>query len=165
MITDIAAGKWVWKLGFLLFTTAGAWQDIQKRSISARTFQVAGVVGVSLRIGFFLWEANTRGIEPSGFRGQLWDLSAAVTIGFFLLILSVVTEEAIGRGDGSFFVVSGIYLGFWRNLILLWGSLLLSLPVCVILSIRGRRQGRKAGSIRIPFLPFVFFAGMGVVFL
>lgn len=157
--------EWVCRLVFLIFMTASTWQDVRKRSISLNTFQTAGIVGVALRMGIFLWRAETIGVDFSILLGELWDVGGAVIIGILLLWLSSVTEEAVGRGDGSFFVVSGIYLGFWKNLVLLWGGLLLSLPICAVLMVKGRREGRSPGSIRLPFLPFVFVAGIGVMLL
>ncbi|MEE0673010.1 MAG: hypothetical protein UCN44_06945, partial [Enterocloster sp.] len=79
-----------------------------------------------------------------------------------LLGISVVTEEAMGKGDGWFFLVSGLFLGFWKNVFLLTGGLFLCFPVAVWLMIG--RWGKNTG-IKLPLLPFMFPVGLGVLFL
>ena len=140
---------------FFLFMGIAAWQDARKRSISLKTFLWAAMLGIGLRLG---------PAKDLGGTGEPWQnfvrLAGDMSLGSLLLGLSVLTKEGIGRGDGWFFLVSGIYLGFWKNLLLLWGSLMLCFPVSLFLFLRGRGKG-----YRIPFLPFVFLAGLGVLLL
>ena len=87
-------------------------------------------------------------------------LAASLLPGILLLGISALTKEGVGRGDGWFFLVAGIYMGLGKTLLLLWGSLLLCFPVSLFLLYAGR--GRKK---RLPFLPFVLPVGLGVVLL
>ncbi|MCB7318138.1 prepilin peptidase [Lacrimispora sp. 210928-DFI.3.58] len=150
--------EWILKGSFLWFSAAAAWQDARKRSISVRTFQIAGMAGIAVR----MWEVCWKGEE---LMAVMAEGALALLPGIFLLLLSAVTEEAIGKGDGWFFLISGIYLGYPGNLLLLGGSLLLCFPVSLYLFLKGVREGRRTGAVRLPFLPFVFPVGIGVMLL
>ena len=76
--------------------------------------------------------------------------------GLLLLGISVVTEEAMGKGDGWFFLVSGLFLGFWKNVFLLTGGLFLCFPVAVWLMIG--RWGKNTG-IKLPLLAYLLVSG------
>lgn len=145
------------QLVFALFVTASAWQDIRKKSVSVITFQTAALAGLLLK-GWQLWEL-TQGNVRGGW--VLWtalaDMGASMLIGVMLWLLSFAACGAVGMGDGSFFIVSGIYLGFWKNAALFTGGLLLCFPWCVYMLLKGRRN------VRIPFLPFAGLAGLGVI--
>lgn len=45
---------------------------------------------------------------------EVTGLMFAALLGILLLSLSTATEEAMGKGDGCFFLVAGIFLGFWK---------------------------------------------------
>ena len=81
--------------------------------------------------------------------GACGDQSLAVLVA---LVLGEVLHEAAGQ----------IFLGFWKNMLLLSGGLFLCFPAAVYLMIKGRKA-RNTESI--PFLPFVFPVGLGVLFL
>lgn len=49
------------------------------------------------------------------------------------------------------FVVSGIYLDFARNLLLLCGGLILCFLACAVLFMRGMGNGRDVRHMRLPF--------------
>ena len=140
---------------FLVFLGVCTWQDIRKRSISLFTFLAAAAVGMGLR---FCQLAGAGDGQEACWEMLL--LAGGMLPGGILLGLSALTGEGIGKGDGWFFLVSGIYLGLWKNLILLWGSLMLCFPVSLFLLLRG-----KGKTYRIPFLPFTVPIGLGVIFL
>ena len=65
-----------------------------------------------------------------------------------------VTHESIGYGDGCLFVMTGLFLGFWENLVLLLlASVLAGIGAAVLLFFRKKKKKE-----RIPFVPFVFTA-------
>lgn len=79
--------------------------------------------------------------------------------GVVLLVVAKVSKECIGFGDGWLFFVTGIFLGFFKNVVLLSGSLLLAgiyAVICLLLKKKGKHD-------RMAFVPFVFVAY--VVFL
>ena len=137
------------RICFLLFLLSASWQDLKKKTIKKSTFRIWGTVGVILQAAHI-------------FVQEVTGLMFAVLLGILLLSLSTATEEAMGKGDGCFFLVAGIFLGFWKNMLLLSGGLFLCFPAAVYLMIKGRKA-RNTESI--PFLPFVFPVGLGVLFL
>lgn len=159
----------IWELGleggFLVFLGAAAWQDIRRRSIGLWLLVLAGAAGVFLRGGeilFWLW-AEGGGAERAC--RQLLNLGLAMGVGLCLLGISSAAGEAVGKGDGWFFLVSGVYLGFERNLLLLILALGLCFPVSCGLLLRGWLRGECAGQRRLPFLPFAALAGVGMMLL
>ena len=159
------------RIGFLLFLLSAAWQDLRKKSIRASTFYIWGMMGLMFRGIQILYRLQQMVCEETGKSGEeiFWSMAVLVLelfldlfLGLLLLGISVVTEEAMGKGDGWFFLVSGLFLGFWKNVFLLTGGLFLCFPVAVWLMIG--RWGKNTG-IKLPLLPFMFPVGLGVLFL
>ena len=78
-----------------------------------------------------------------------------------------VTQEAVGLGDGFFFLAAGCYLGFIKTVFLFSASLLLCFPVSSFLMVHRIWKGDKAadrGKERLPFLPFVLLAAVFLLF-
>lgn len=72
-----------------------------------------------------------------------------ILIGAGLLVLSKITKEEIGYGDGFILIITGLYLGYQQNLMLLLMGLLVSAITSLILIVF-KKAGRKT---RIPFIP------------
>ena len=132
------------RIGFLLFLLSAAWQDLRKKSIRASTFYIWGMMGLMFRGIQILYRLQQMVCEETGKSGEeiFWSMAVLVLElfldlfpGLLLLGISVVTEEAMGKGDGWFFLVSGLFLGFWKNVFLLTGGLFLCFPVAVWLMI------------------------------
>lgn len=83
----------------------------------------------------------------------IWEMAAGAAIGLLLLVVGKVTGQ-IGIGDGIVFMITGIGMGFWNNLLLLWGSLLLMATVSLALILLQKIRWKA----RLPFLPFVLCA-------
>lgn len=83
-----------------------------------------------------------------------------IIIGIFIYIISLVSRGQVGMGDGFVYLVSGVALGFGRNLELFAISLLLASVVALYLIVV-KKAGRKA---RMPFIPFTAIA-YGVVMM
>ena len=152
------------RICFLLFLLSASWQDLKKKTIKKSTFRIWGTVGVILQAAH-IFSQIFMGTEKMGMQvivQEVTGLMFAVLLGILLLSLSTATEEAMGKGDGCFFLVAGIFLGFWKNMLLLSGGLFLCFPAAVYLMIKGRKA-RNTESI--PFLPFVFPVGLGALFL
>ena len=159
------------RIGFLLFLISAAWQDMRKKSIRASTFYIWGMMGLMFRAVQILYRLQQMVCEEAGKSGEeimgvmvilSLELFLDLLPGLLLLGLSAATEEAMGRGDGWFFLVSGVVLGFWKNIVLFAGGLFLCFPVAVCLLTGGR--GKSAGT-RLPLLPFMFPVGLGVLLL
>ena len=72
------------------------------------------------------------------------------------MVLSWISHGSIGAGDGAVLVATGVFLGFWGNLRLLFLALILSALVAGYLLVI-KRKGRKD---RMPFIPFLFLADL-----
>ncbi len=77
-----------------------------------------------------------------------------VGVGVVIAAISLVTQGAIGMGDGIVFGLTGLALGLVNNLTLLCGGLLAA-AVCSIVLLCVHRVGRKDA---LPFVPFICFA-------
>ena len=159
------------RCGFLMTLSMGAWQDMQNRRIKLSLFVISGTAGAVLRCMYIVMDAA---IAYGGFgyrmafelaAVQIKDTVMAMAVGGGLLLLSRITDEAVGKGDGWFFLISGIYLGAVKNLVLLAGGLGLCFLLSMVLLFYGIIQGTDRGKLRIPFLPFLIPAGIGVKFI
>lgn len=89
------------------------------------------------------------------FQEHTWkELLFGMAIGVVVLLVSYLSRESIGMGDGMMLIASGTFLGFWANLELFMIALLLS-GVTALFLIVVRRKGRKD---RLPFIPFLLVA-------
>lgn len=86
------------------------------------------------------------------------EVLAGIGMGAAVLIIGKLTEEAIGYGDGMVILILGMLEGVSMLFRIVFGALILSgiYSVCKILA--------DSGSVkeRIPFLPFLFLAFVGV---
>ncbi len=130
-----------------LFLICNAWQDWRKREILPASLWVFGGAGLALQR---IWG------------GQGWQsLAGGVFVGVMLLFCALVTRGNIGMGDGLLLCITGLYLGFEKNLTLALGGLLLCGCCSAILLLTGR-VNKKTG---IPFAPFLLGAYLGGLFL
>ena len=92
-----------------------------------------------------------------------WKGSLTVEASCVMAVVLFSLAALIGKaGQIHDETAAGIFLGFWKNMLLLSGGLFLCFPAAVYLMIKGRKA-RNTESI--PFLPFVFPVGLGVLFL
>lgn len=85
---------------------------------------------------------------------EAWEIFGGIAVGAVLLVVSRCTKEAIGYGDGLIFIVTGVYLGMWENLRLLFTSLIFALLFSVV-EVIARKKSTKD---EIAFIPFVWIA-------
>ena len=79
------------------------------------------------------------------------DMLGGALIGVALLIIGYFSKEKIGYGDGLLFMATGIYLGFWNNLVLLWLSTTLAgIYGLVLMLIKKKKKNSE-----IPLVPFM----------
>ena len=99
-------------------------------------------------------------LQIQGMSGERSWLSIALSAlpGAIFWMLSLITDERVGYGDGWMLIMIGLFMGLWRCfLILLVGLITESLVVLNLLAFRRVSRDRQ-----IPFAPFLLF-GMGVV--
>lgn len=118
-----------------------AWFDYRTKLIEIKwllIFGMAGMFGILLQQDFALMGQACMGMMVGG----------------ILLVLAWISGESVGFGDGWLFVVTGVFLGFLQNFILLFGSLLLAGTFAIIcLALK-----KKEKNDRLALAPFVLTA-------
>ncbi|MEF9954215.1 MAG: prepilin peptidase [Clostridium sp.] len=130
------------KLTYTLYLLIASWQDLKNRKIAVWLYVVFAITGVLENI---LWQEFTWG-----------EVVAAMIPGGLLLLLTKCSRGAIGSGDGWFFVVSAVYLGFWNITALLLYGLMCCSICCLGIIVWGSAAGIPVRKMRLPFLPFLF---------
>lgn len=150
---------------FFIYLAAAAWQDVRRREISGWFLCCFGAVFFILQLCRRIIP-ETWGIDLSMLsKGMstslsLEELAGGMAIGAALLFIGQITKGAIGTGDGLFFLVSGCYLGFYKNLFFLCISLFLSSGAGLLCLVWGRRKGQDWRGKKLPFLVFAFLPGI-----
>lgn len=138
------------QLMFGLFLLIAAWQDGKEKKINIALFLTAGVAGGILSLLHGQW-----GIDRL--------LSSLTGVG--LLMFGRLSREAIGYGDGLFFIVSGLFLPLNENLqMLIFGLMICGLASGGIIFI-GFIKGRNMRGKTLPFIPFLIPAWIGMAVL
>lgn len=90
---------------------------------------------------------------------QTWQAAVfSVIPGMTFWILSFITGEKVGYGDGWILIMIGVFIGLWKCfLVLMIGLILSSLVMLILLAFR-----RVSRNYQLPFAPFLLL-GMGVV--
>lgn len=115
-------------------------EDIRWRKVRLLNLLIFGVLGVVLK-------CVSKSFEPM-------DMFFGFLVGVFVLIVSVLSREQIGKGDAVLLMVSGIYLGFWGNAILLFVSSTLAGIKGLFMMIRNRKNLKK----KMAFVPYLTFS-------
>ena len=124
-----------------------ALEDIRSKRIPMLPVFLCGIVGVILHMIF-----QTHSIG---------EIVGGLLVGVVLYAISIFTNGKIGKGDGFLFMVTGVYLGFWNNLLLLWFSCVLAGVIGVfILVIKKKKRGYQ-----LPFVPFVWISVLVLIAL
>ncbi len=118
-------------------TAVLAWFDIKKQEFPLWLLCVGGAVSVcvTLLVGEF----------------SIHKILGGALVGGMLILCCACTKESVGFGDGLMFVVTGIYLGLWKNLLLLLGATAICAVFGAVLLITKRAKRND----RLPFAPFV----------
>lgn len=93
------------------------------------------------------------------FQGSLSfvDMGMALLPGGFFFLISFVTKEKVGYGDGLLLLMSGLFVGLYRCCFCLCISLLSASVFAIILIGMGKAEKNS----KIPFAPFLAI-GLGV---
>ncbi len=126
---------------YVLLGTLGvhSLEDIREQKITVTVTLFSGILGVLLHLLF-----QNRSI---------YEMLLGVIPGIGVLALSCLAKRQIGIGDGMIFMLTGLYLGFWDNLLLMFLSFTLA-GIWGLFLILARRCKRTD---RMPFVPFLFF--------
>ena len=146
---------------FWFYRAVAAWEDFRYRAIRLQVFAGFGIAGGVLRFGVLCLSFSL----PGRWEAALADVGLAMLVGVALLALSILTRQAVGAGDGWFFVVSALYLGLQRNVLLLLGGLTACFIYCSVLLVWGRLRCVSVRKRKVPFLPFLIPVCLGMACL
>ena len=117
-----------------------SFEDIRKKTIPVIPMMAAGVVGVALHLYYG--------------RLDIISVAAGIIPGVIAYIISILTDEKIGRGDAMLLIVTGIFLGFWDNLIIIYFALIFAAAGGVIaMAAFEKNRGHE-----MPFVPFLMMS-------
>ena len=84
--------------------------------------------------------------------------------GLLALLISRLTQEALGLGDGLFLLIAGLYLQMRSMLLLLLSGILVGFLVSAVLLIDGHIHGRNMRNVRFPWIPCTLPALCAIAF-
>lgn len=119
-----------------------SFDDIRTKQVRVLEIIIFAVFGIILNI---YYRTNS-----------LTSIMGGLMIGGVIYLFSIVSKEKIGKGDALIIMVSGLYLGFFDTLILLW---LASVFAAVFGGIYMLAHKNK-GDIELPFVPFLLLGYM-----
>ncbi len=152
-------------LSFFLYLILAAWQDGRKRAVSGWLFLFFFSHFLVSQVCQKMIDVNMEQLPASfWYHGMMADgkisvLAMGGLLGVVLLLISKCSRGALGEGDGIFFIITGIYLGFWKNLLLFFSSLMLCSFFGLALFLWGWFQGKDYRKKRLPFLMFTLPMG------
>ncbi len=115
-----------------------SFMDIKEKSIGLVPLILSAIFGLCLHL--------------VSDRVSLLSILGGAAIGLILYAISAATGESIGKGDAILIMVTGVFLGFWENLVLLWVSSLFA-AVLAVIAVLLFHKGRR---YELPFVPCVF---------
>lgn len=134
---------------FLILFLAAVRQDIKSRSLDGR-FLMAGI-GIGVIFCFL--------------REREWiSIFCAAAVGLVFLAAGRLTSGEIGEGDGWFFIITGLFLEPWENIMLAVSGLFLCFLFCLVLFAASFHNRKSVGKMRLPFLPFLIPGGLWIIF-
>lgn len=130
--------------GLAMFYGLTVIDDIRTKSIRVLEVIVFAVIGLLIDVT----------LKPYSWMS----VAGGVGVGAFVYILSLLTNEKIGKGDAMIVMVSGLYLGFMNTVIVLW---LASILAAIFGGVMVKRHGHRM-DLEIPFVPFLLGAYLTV---
>lgn len=136
---------WV-EIVLFLFLAVCAVFDGLYRKVPLAVVWLGMFLAVCLRLGGAMGKTNLMTMAFSLMPGS----------GFFLL--SFLTKEKVGYGDGWALLMIGLFLGLYQCFLILLAGLMAQSAAAVVLLVLGKANRNR----EIPFVPFLLL-GMGVM--
>lgn len=132
-------------IGLLGMLGICTYEDIRKKQVEVLSVLAFGILGVLIHM---INQSTT-----------ILNILGGMAIGLVVYVISLLSKEKIGKGDALIIAISGIYIGFWDNLILFWGATTIAGMIGLIYIAFGRRNKE------LPFVPFLFITYVGILIL
>lgn len=140
---------------FLCFLIVASCQDLKWKQVNLNVYLTFGLLAIT----YLCWRWLDASVAP-----DFADIFCGICLGAGILGLNMLWKDAIGQGDGFFFLVSSWMLGFWENVaVFLYGLLLcgaFSLGYLVWQQVHGVQGASRQ---TVPFLPFLVPAAIWIV--
>ena len=94
----------------------------------------------------------------------LWTALLPLLPGLLALLISRLSREALGLGDGLFLLIAGLYLQMHSMLLLLLSGILVGFLVSAVLLIHGHIHGRSMRKVCFPWIPCTLPALCAIAF-
>ena len=137
---------------FLVFYIIFLYNDIKKKYISRNLLLLYFVIGIVVNI------INYKTITLD----SVIDFGYSVIFGIMILVISIISGESIGKGDGIYFIINSLYISFKYNLMLFIVGIITAFIISIILVIINNRNIYKKS---LPFFPFLMPAILMEVYL
>ncbi len=124
-----------------------AWIDLKQKEFSLL------LLGASAALGFLLFFVTDN--------GSLFGVLGGMCVGGVLMLCTLASRESIGLGDGLLLVVTGIYLGLWENLVLLFLAAAFCAATGLILVLMKKCTRKQT----LPFAPFLLVSDVAMMAL
>lgn len=122
------------------FLAICTYTDLKEKCINICVCLIFGIIGMIYKCVF---ENN-----------NLLSLLQAIIPGIFIMFVSIVSKESIGKGDAVVISTIGLYIGEINTIIILFNGLIASCItgiICILFI-------KKEKKYRLPFIPFVSLA-------
>lgn len=139
----------------LIMLTICSYTDLRRRQISVRVLAVFLILAAGLMTGVHFFGSRYAGIKNClSYDLRLENIVFSLIPGLGLFVVSLLTREAIGRGDVCVVGILGLMTGFDTA----FASLFISMVACalcglVLLVIKG-----KSKKDTLPYIPFLLGA-------
>lgn len=130
-----------------IFLLCEAVEDIKTQKLDLLKLIIFGVLAIFLEV-FYI-------------KGGVMEILGGALLGVFTLVISKITREAIGYGDGVVMIIMGICCGLGRMLLTFS---LATLVMAIIAGVFMIRKGVKL-DLRIPFIPCLLIGYVGGIFV
>lgn len=132
---------------FLLFFVIFFFEDIRNHSVNNAiliAYLLIGMFFVTLNIYYHYIE-----IEILSY-AYIVEVILSILLGTIIYIISIISKEAIGKGDAIYFLINGFYLSFIENISLFIMGIMVSTIISIFIYIKNRGRVKN---IIIPFIP------------
>ena len=100
----------------------------------------------------------------SGFLSALYTTLLPLLPGLAAILISRLSQEALGFGDALFLLISGLYLSMHAMLLLLFSGILMGFFISMLLLLYGRLRGHSMHGVSFPWIPCTFPALCALLF-
>jgi leader peptidase (prepilin peptidase)/N-methyltransferase len=121
----------------LVFLAICMIEDLRSRTVSLNIILVFLACGIVFRLYY---------------DGLILNILGGSAIGFTFMLFSAFKKKFLGVGDGLILLTTGVYIGFFENLKLLFYASLLGVIIGGVMILAKKWTGQT----KIPFAPFLF---------